>query len=43
MSGGDGEVVVAMGIVVGSCMPDEENEGNSRFHQVVYGNYIKFS
>jgi E3 ubiquitin-protein ligase ZNRF1/2 len=26
-----------MGIVIGSCVPDEEPDTNNRFHRVVYG------
>lgn len=26
-----------MGIVIGSCVPEEEPDTNQRFHRVVYG------
>lgn len=30
-----------MGIVIGSCVPDDEPESTERFHHVVYGKYKK--
>lgn len=37
MLNSDISVSGAMGIVIGSCVPEEEPDTNQRFHRVVYG------